>query len=133
MSRVNEGVVSGPRLEEVVVIALAAGRVARAISVDQVTQPTRDRIDRWASMAAPSRRRRARQTVSELIHCPVCVGWWTSLATSAMWPGRMRLRRGLAVAGVQVLMTLGERLVSESGRAAIHDADRAETHNPVDQ
>jgi hypothetical protein len=89
----------GPGLEETIVIALAAGRLARAISVDQI---------------------------AELLRCPVCVGWWTSLATSFAWPGRMRVRRGIAAAGVQVLMTLAERLISEQGRAAISRADLAD-------
>lgn len=108
-------------------IALAAGRVARAISVDQITEPVRARIDRWAdggSGPAP-----VRTTLAALVRCPVCVGWWTSLALSSSWPGRMRLRRGVAAAGVQVLLTLVERVVSESGRAAIHQADVVEREN----
>jgi len=38
----------------------------------------------------------------------------------------MRVRRGIAAAGVQVLITLAERLISEQGRAAIHRADLAD-------
>ena len=115
----------GPGLEETIVIALAAGRLARAISVDQITEPFRNRVDRWAASGPPSSRR-ARHRLAELLRCPVCVGWWTSLATSFAWPGRMRVRRGIAAAGVQVLITLAERLISEQGRAAIHRADLAD-------
>ena len=43
-----------------------------------------------------------------------------------MWPGPLRLCRGLSVAGSQVMITLAERLVSEQGRAAIHEADHRE-------
>lgn len=119
----------GPGLEETVVIALAAGRLARAISTDEITEPMRAGIERWA--ADGPQRRSVRMALADLVRCPVCVGWWASLAASAAWPGRMRLRRGVAVAGVQVLLTLAERLVSEHGRAAIHHADLAEGRNPA--
>jgi Protein of unknown function (DUF1360) len=117
----------GPGVEETIVIGLAAGRLARAISVDEITEPLRARVDRWAAASGPSRG--ARQRVAEFVSCPVCVGWWTSLAMSLAWPGRMRLRRGVAAAGVQVLLTLTERLMSEQGRAAIHRADLVEERN----
>jgi Protein of unknown function (DUF1360) len=113
-----------PRLEEVVVIGLAAARVARVISCDEITAPLRDRLARAARSVDGGGHGRLVQRASDLIHCPVCTGWWASLALSAAWPGRLRLRRGLAVAGVQVMITLAERLVSEQGRAAIHEADR---------
>lgn len=119
----------GPGLEETVVIALAAGRLARAISVDEITEPLRARLDRWAEAGSQSGTGRLRTGLATMVRCPVCAGWWTSLATSLAWPGRMRMRRGIAVAGVQVLMTLAERLVSEQGRAAIHDADIAQLHS----
>jgi hypothetical protein len=117
-------------LEEVVVIALAAQRLARAISTDEITAPLRDRLDTWAASA---KRGRATGVVAgrlaDLVRCPVCTGWWTSLAMSASWPGGSRLRRGVAVAGAQVLLTLAERLVSEQGRAAVHHADITEARN----
>lgn len=115
---------TGPGLQEVAVVALAAGRLARAISVDEVAEPIRARLDAWAS--ADGDDHAARRFLADLVRCPVCVGFWASLATSAAWPGRMKVRRGVAAAGVQVLLTLAERLVSERGRAEIHHADLAE-------
>ena len=114
---------AAPRLEEVVVIALAAQRLARALSTDSITAPMRRRVDELAAGATGASSRRLARTLADLLACPVCTGWWTSLAVSALWPGRMRLPRGLSVAGMQVLLTLLERLVSEQGRSAIHDAD----------
>ena len=119
--------VRSPGLEEVVVIALAADRIARAISSDAITEGWRERLARAATSNNGDRSHRAvARWISELVHCPVCTGWWTSLALSALWPGGLRLRRGLSVAGAQVLLTLAERLVSEIGRAAIHQADHLE-------
>ena len=116
-----------PRLEETIVIALAANRLARAIAVDEITAPARSRIGSWA------RRRGGGPAIKieALLNCPMCVGWWMSLVVSLVWPGRMRLWRGVAVAGVQVLLSLAERLVSERGRGAIHHADLAEHRNPT--
>ena len=109
-------------LEEVLVIALAAQRISRAISTDQIAAPLRERLDRWAA-DSEGRQQTVAIKVGELVRCPVCTGWWVSLAASALWPGRDRLRRGVSVAGMQVLLTLAERLVSEEGRAAVHEAD----------
>jgi Protein of unknown function (DUF1360) len=109
-----------------VVLGLAAARVARAISCDEVTAPLRERLARAARSVDGGGHGTVVRWASELVQCPVCTGWWASLALSAMWPGRLRLRRGLAVAGAQVLITLAERLVSEQGRAAVHEADHRE-------
>jgi hypothetical protein len=114
--------VTGPGLEEVVVIALAAGRIARAVSIDEISAPLRDRLDR-PSPGATGAAARVRGRVADLVHCPVCTGWWSSLLLSLVWPGNHRLRRGLSVAGAQVMLTLAERLVSEQGRVAIRQAD----------
>jgi hypothetical protein len=111
--------VSGPGLQEVVVIAFAADRVARAVSLDEISAPLRERV-RGSDQASMHRMRRL---VADLVDCPVCTGWWSSLALSMMWPGRYRLRRGLSVAGVQVMLTLFGRLVSEQGRVAIRQAE----------
>lgn len=121
---------SVPGLQEVVVLALAAQRLARAVSMDEITEPLRERLDQWA---LPVTERKVPQGVAsriaELVRCPVCSGWWISLAVSALWPGRNRLRRGVSVAGAQVSLTLIERLVSESGRGAIHQADITEANS----
>jgi hypothetical protein len=111
-----------PSLAEVVVIALGAQRVARAVSTDEIAAPLRRRVDRWAETADGRRRVGARWTAT-LLSCPVCTGWWASLALSCAWPGRARLRRGISVAGAQVLLAMFERWISERGRASIHEAD----------
>ena len=117
---------SGPRLEDVIVIAFGAARIARAISCDQIAAPVRRRLEHVATSAEGGSLQALASWSSNLINCPVCTGWWASLALSALWPGPMRFRRGLAVAGAQVMITLAERLVSEEGRAAVREADELE-------
>jgi hypothetical protein len=109
-----------PRLEEVVVLALAADRLARAISVDEVSEPLRRRCHAWASTRRGSVGPR---WVTRLLDCPLCTGWWVSLGVSLAAPGRRRVLRGAAVAGAQVMLSLAGRLVSEEGRVAIERAD----------
>jgi hypothetical protein len=109
-----------PRLEEVVVLALAADRLARAISVDEVSEPLRRRCHAWAATRRDSV---GPHWVTRLLDCPLCTGWWVSLAVSLAAPGRRRLLRGAAVSGAQVMLSLAERLVSEEGRVAIERAD----------
>jgi len=105
------------------VLGLASNRLARAVAVDEITAPGRKVVERW-SAGRPDSVLAAK--AAQLVSCPVCTGWWTSLAVSLVAPGRARLRRGVAVAGVQVLLTLAERLVSERGREAIHEAHAAQ-------
>ena len=119
--RVSASARPGPGLQEVVVIAFAANRVARALSIDSISSPIRQRL-RPDPTQAWAREGRARQFTAELLDCPVCTGWWSSLVLSMMWPGSYRLRRALAVAGVQVVLSLAERLVSEEGRIAVREA-----------
>jgi hypothetical protein len=106
----------------VVVLALAAERVARVISLDGITAPWRERLER-AAEDPTGQRSRVSRFVAELVACPLCTGWWASLAVSALWPGQYRLRRGLSVAGAQALLALAERLVSEQGRAVVRQID----------
>jgi hypothetical protein len=115
--------VAGPRLEEVVVIALAAARVARAISVDGITEPLRDRLRGRAASDGDGKLQKASELLVDLVCCPVCVGWWASLTMSALWPGGNRLRRGVSVAGAQVMITFAERLLSEQGRLAVREVE----------
>lgn len=108
-------------------LGLASARLARALSIDEVSAPLRDRVkEAGDAPGAPAWQRWA----ARLIGCPICTGWWISLAVSLVAPGRRRLLRGTAVAGAQVLLALAERLVSEEGRAAIHHADLAEAAVP---
>ena len=117
----HAGRAGGPGLQEVIVIALAAGRIARAVSIDEISAPLRDRLSRPSQRTGASER--WRRITADLVQCPVCTGWWSSLLLSMVWPGGYRLRRGLSVAGAQVLLTLAERLVSEQGRVAIRQAE----------
>jgi hypothetical protein len=110
-----------PHLGEVVVLAFAASRISRAISLDEITAPLRARLEERAATGGTTLR-----WAAKLVECPLCVGWWVSLAVSVAAPGRHRLLRGASVAGVQVFLALAERLVSEEGRAAIHEADVVE-------
>jgi hypothetical protein len=110
-----------PRLEEVVVLALASSRLARAVSVDEVAAPARGRVSEWASRCG---HRGFPKWLDRLICCPLCTGFWFSIVVSLVAPGRQRLLRGVSVAGAQVMLSLAERLVSEEGRAAIEQADR---------
>jgi hypothetical protein len=111
-----------PTLNEVAVLALAASRIARAASLDEVSKPLRDKLSERAAGGG-----RVWDWMRRLLSCPVCTGWWASVAVSVVAPGRHRLLRGVAVSGAQVMLTLLERLVSEEGRTAIHRADVAET------
>ena len=103
-------------------LALAATRLARVISIDEITAPVRARMEAWAGEPSSPK---WRTWSLELVRCPVCVGWWTSLGISLAAPGRNRLLRGVSVAGLQVLVALAERLISEEGRAAVYGAERA--------
>lgn len=66
---------------------------------------------------------RAVRFIADLVACPICTGWWASLVTSMIWPGRYRLRRALPAVGLQVLLTFAERLMSEQGRVAAEQGD----------
>jgi hypothetical protein len=112
-----------PRLDEIAVLALASSRLTRAISLDEITSPLRDRLGTKARGGGP-----VWSWAHRLLSCPACLGWWVSLAVSLSVPGRHRLLRGASVAGGQVFLALLERLVSEEGRAAIHGADLAKAH-----
>ena len=102
-------------------LAFAASRVTRAISLDEISAPLRERFEARAERGGT-----VLTWANKLLTCPLCVGWWVSLALSFALPGRYRLVRGASIAGAQALMALGERLVSEEGRAAIHGADLVE-------
>ena len=110
-----------PRIEEVAVLALASSRLTRAITLDEITTPVRDRLEQKAEHGG-----NAWVWTNKLLSCPACVGWWVSLPISVVLPGRHRFLRGASVAGAQMLLALLERLVSEEGREAISSADLEE-------
>ena len=102
-------------------MAFAASRVTRAISLDEISAPLRSRFESRAERGGAVLR-----WANKLVTCPLCVGWWVSLALTFALPGRHRVLRGASIAGTQAFLALAERLVSEEGRAAIHGADIVE-------
>lgn len=60
----------------VVVIGLAAFRLYRIAGVDSITEPIHGRLN--ASEHPVGR------WFSDLVGCPWCIGWWASLALSAL-------------------------------------------------
>lgn len=73
-----------PDLAVIVVLGLAAYRLARLVAVDSLTEDVRAVVYRWAWIddpdadVDPSPRGRVRPYLYELLTCPFCVGVWTS-------------------------------------------------------
>lgn len=65
----------------VVVIGLAAFRIYRIAGVDSITEPIHGRLNASNNPVA--------QWVSELVGCPWCIGFWASVALTALgaWIG----------------------------------------------
>lgn len=61
------------------VLAIAAYRAARALSLDSITEPLRDWFDDRAG------RSRWWEKSAELISCGFCSGFWLSGITYAVW------------------------------------------------
>lgn len=83
-----------------VVVALAAYRLTRIVTLDTISDPFRARLHRWAwndddpvegvddegRPAFFARPRAAWRTwVDGLVTCPLCLGVWVSAATYAAW------------------------------------------------
>jgi hypothetical protein len=92
-----------------VVLSLAAYRASRALSLDSITAPMRDRLDFWSQG-----RGGWRQKVAELISCGWCSGFWLSGVTYAVYvtvtgrwedePVLVHLIFWWAIAGAQSLL-----------------------------
>jgi hypothetical protein len=95
------------------------------MSLDEISAPLRERL-RGESGQGAATGGRLRRLAADLVDCPVCTGWWSSLLMSIAWPGNHRFRRGLSVAGVQVVLAFAERLLSEEGRLAVREAESAD-------
>src|SRR3954470_8745579 len=61
-----------PSFGEVVMIALGAQRVARAVSTDEITAPVRARLERWAESTRGTRYGAPARGAAKLVQCPVC-------------------------------------------------------------
>jgi len=101
---------------ELLIVALAAYRAARIVSVDDDEErvwvgAVRERIEIWSANG----RRFPRNKIGDLVHCPFCSGvWlsWTAYAVAVFALGRYgtvgvwaHLIEAWAVAGGQALFT----------------------------
>lgn len=75
-----------------VVIGLAAFRVYRIAGVDAITEPFHGRL-----LAS---RHPVAQWFSELVGCPWCIGFWASVALTALgwWAGLYTWQEGVVIA-----------------------------------
>lgn len=110
----------------IVLAALAAHRAARAIAVDSISKPFRDRIELWSLVERRDRNgdlrdNTGREWLFKLVTCPHCCGFW--LAGAALYVSRYRQRRrGLltfilewwAVAALQDTLTSIQSAADES-------------------
>lgn len=100
----------------VVLVGLVAYRLARAVSLDTITDPLRDWLHRRAYriIAAPPGRKepvvivrsRPWAWVYSLISCAFCASWWIALGASALWFGEWSMDFAVAAvasAGVAAL------------------------------
>jgi hypothetical protein len=83
--------------------ALASYRLARLLTMDDLTKPVRDTVWKWASD-------REHHRLAEFVTCPHCVGVWVAAGVVLVAPralprrGWRALRLFLAVAGAESLM-----------------------------
>ena len=98
-----------PPLEAIVLIALAAFRATRLITSDTITEPLRDRLERWAWEFGPNGQLKARGALRtwlvEGLTCQWCLGVWMSAASYSTWRWAgevgLALLAILAIAGVE--------------------------------
>jgi hypothetical protein len=96
------------------VVAFAGYRLARAVSVDDITKECRDLLYRWTYETGEPPKNYRRFLV-DLIGCPICTGWWITITiglicSSQLIDGPLVLHLLLAVsaAGGQCWLTLRE-------------------------
>lgn len=111
---------------DIVLAALAAHRAARAVAVDTITQPLRERLEEWSVTDGISDRQLAvREKVVELVHCPHCIGFWLSLC--ALAATRVRWLRPVvawwAVAGIQSTLASVQQAADQAPIAVDELAD----------
>lgn len=95
------------------VVALAGYRLARAVSVDDITKPIRDLLYRWTYGELPPKRYRV--FLLDLIGCPVCSGWWITITLGLVASAQLtdapliqHLLLAVAAAGGQCWLTVRE-------------------------
>jgi hypothetical protein len=89
-------------IEDLVLDSLAAYRLARLVTMDDLTKPARDRVWHWAM-------EHKRHRLAEFVTCPHCVGVWVAAGVVSFTalrgvPGWRHVRTVLAVAGAESLM-----------------------------
>jgi hypothetical protein len=89
-------------IEDLVLDGLATYRLARLLTMDDLTKPARDRVWKWAAD-------REMHRLAEFVTCPHCVGVWVaagvvSLSALRGVPGWRHVRTFLAVAGAESLL-----------------------------
>jgi hypothetical protein len=106
-----------------VLVGLAGARLARAVSVDAISKPLRDRLALWAYREDS---RAWQRWLYDLAECPICSGTWLTAGVYAVSRyGKRRLSwndelvRVAAAMGVHVLVTLADRVMFQVGEAAI--------------
>jgi hypothetical protein len=101
----------------ILILGIAAYRLARILPVDEIAQPVRDRITLWTYPDKPeitAKETAQRKWVGKLLACPVCLGWWISpvvvvfysLVIVGEWFGWGFLIWWPAVAGVGAIAAL---------------------------
>lgn len=87
-----------------IMLILAAYRLARIVSRDTISEQTRAAIGGWAAGPAHS----WRWYVAELVNCPLCIGVWISAALAISVGGSVYeiFIRTFAIAGGQTLLAL---------------------------
>lgn len=70
-------------------LGLAGSRLTAAVAIDEVTQPVRNRVKRWAEDAGDpdspfiiTKRMKRRLYAAKLISCQLCAGWWITMIMS---------------------------------------------------
>lgn len=74
----------------VIIVGIAAYRLARVVAVDSITEPARSCLF-WAGHADPDNTgpivtSRVVAWAYALVSCPFCVGWWLALLLWFAWP-----------------------------------------------
>lgn len=67
---------------EYLILSLAAARITQFFVWDELSTPIRAKLDLWHVIKPQSR---TRKFFLDLFSCPLCLGFWVSGATLAVW------------------------------------------------
>ncbi len=117
---------------QILLLCVATFRLTRLVSQDQITQPIRDRLDRWEAEGrvdldkhrVPTRRARGAAWLNEMLSCGWCSSWWCGLFVAVAWWAAVGVPDPLlwvpvvaltasAFSGVVVLVVAGLETVSD--------------------